>query len=611
MTTWEQRNTTIVKELLDGVPDAEVHRLCIAALRNWRRTHPNDGHFAMHGALGLELVPLLLANKGRTPVDSETLNALKEPFITDQNQSWFIGVSDFLAGFVRAGLGEVISRDKHNAVDVRLTRLGMSFLDNTERLSFGDLAIAGAQRIESFEAPEDERFEVPGYEILDALPAGASGEVFRARENSDSGIERVVKIFVPHPFADEQDPEPRFRSEVQALYRLQHRAVVRYISSGVLTVPRRAFYLIMELVSGARLSTACRSMPFDVRVGTMIEVLGGLHHAHQTKIFHRDIKPSNIMIRDSDGQAVLVDFGLAYLVGDERDDDRTRHVLGTPGYIPPEAINHPKRSRDPRHDVFQAGVTLYEILAGHLPRESYLSVESVDPRLAALDPILLRAMSPMPESRYQTAAEFSQALTEWLQQDASARVAQASTPEELSGRPSFARALELQTRQLRVEKTEQQQRREQVASAIRVLAPLYQDVRSRLTAIAQAAREQGLPVSVAYVINDHPIHVSLSALKEHSDSVTLFECRATPAMGIPFSIRMYCEYRSLTSEAWPLRFLLQIEPGPEYSDNDVVHSMDGSPHADWLRKPTSNDHFPRLLQCWLDEPAHWAAFDVV
>lgn len=610
MTTWEQKNTTIVKELLDGVPDAEVRRLCIAALRNWRRRHPSDVHFAMHGALGLELVPLLLAHKGRTPVDSETLRGLKEPFITDQNQSWFIGVSDFVAEFVRAGLGEVISRDKHNAVDIRLTRLGMSFLDNTERLSFGDPAVAGARRIEPFEAPEHERFEVPGYEILEALPAGASGEVFRAKENSDSGIERVVKIFVPHPFADEQDPEPRFRSEVQALYRLQHRAVVRYISSGALMVPRRAFYLVMELVSGARLSTAYKSMPFEARVGTMIEVLGGLHHAHQSKIFHRDIKPSNIMIRDSDGQAVLVDFGLAYLVGDERDDDRTQHTLGTPGYIPPEAINHPKLSRDPRHDVFQAGVTLYEILAGHLPRENYFSLERVDPRLASLDPILLRAMSPFPETRFQSAAEFSQALTEWLRQDA-VTPARASATGQPGEPPVFARAIELQSRQLRVERTEQQLRREQVASAIRVLASTYEDVRSRLKAIAHAAREQGLPVSVTYATNEHPIHIILSALKEQRDMVTLFECRAVPAMGVPFSIRMNCEYRSLAPEAWPLRFMLLIEPRFEYSDNDIVHLVDGSPHTDWLRKQISNDHFPQLLQRWLDEPAHWEALSVM
>jgi len=165
-----------------------------------------------------------------------------------------------------------------------------------------------AKEDESSYTNADERFEAPGYELLEALPAGASGQVYRARENWEGGIERVVKIFIPHPFADEQDPEPRFRSEVQALYRLQHRAVVRYVSSGVLTTPRRAFYLVMELVSGQRLLSKYGSMPFETRVQTMIEVLGGLQHAHEARISHRDIKPSNIMIRDSDGLPVLVDF---------------------------------------------------------------------------------------------------------------------------------------------------------------------------------------------------------------------------------------------------------------------------------------------------------------
>ncbi|MBV8757101.1 MAG: protein kinase [Deltaproteobacteria bacterium] len=470
-----------------------------------------------------------------------------------------------------------------------------------------EVTIPTEPEVTDLEAPE--RFEVPGFDLLDPLPAGASGEVYRAKENWDGGIERVVKIFVPHPFADDHDPEPRFRSEVQALYRLQHRAVVRYVTSGVLLSPRRAFYLVMEWVNGDRLSNRYQSMPFDTRVQTMIEILGGLHHAHQAKIFHRDVKPSNIMIRESDGQAVLVDFGLAYLVGDELDDDRTRQVLGTPGYIPPEVANNPKLSRDPRHDVFQAGVTLYEILVGRLPRENYITVESINPRLAALDPILQRAMSPLPETRYQSAQEFAQALAAWIEQDARAARAENSAP-QTNAAPSFARAIELQSRQLREEQTEQQRRVEIVAAANRALAPTYEAIRSRLNAIAQAARDQGLPVSQAELVNEHPIEITLSALKEQTGSVRLFECHARPARGVPFAISLDCEYRPMLPAAWPLRFTLAINPGPDYPDNDVVHMLDGSPYTSWVRERTTNEHFPRLLEKWLDEPAHWAAFDV-
>lgn len=67
MTRQEDANKATVKELLAGLSDEEIHALCVDALRAWRRKHPTEGQFSVHGALGLEIVPLLLARKGRTP----------------------------------------------------------------------------------------------------------------------------------------------------------------------------------------------------------------------------------------------------------------------------------------------------------------------------------------------------------------------------------------------------------------------------------------------------------------------------------------------------------------------------------------------------------------
>lgn len=128
----EETNTATVKELLEGLSDAEIRELCINALRAWRRKHPTEGQFSVHGALGLEVVPLLLARKGRAPVDSNTLSGLKEPFITEQSQPWLVGVSDFLVWFTGRGYGNAISWDKQNIITIRLTRAGMRFLEGTE-----------------------------------------------------------------------------------------------------------------------------------------------------------------------------------------------------------------------------------------------------------------------------------------------------------------------------------------------------------------------------------------------------------------------------------------------------------------------------------------------
>jgi hypothetical protein len=92
MTRQEEENRATVKELLEDLSDTEISILCISALRTWRRKHPTE--VSVHGALGLEVVPLLLARKKRPPVNSDTLSGLKEPFITSAaTSSWRRSVS--------------------------------------------------------------------------------------------------------------------------------------------------------------------------------------------------------------------------------------------------------------------------------------------------------------------------------------------------------------------------------------------------------------------------------------------------------------------------------------------------------------------------------------
>jgi hypothetical protein len=129
---WEQKNIAAVKELLDGVSDAEVHALCVQALRTWLGKRPSEGQFAMHGELGREVIPLLVAHRNRPPADPESVNHWKEPFISEQMQPWFASVTDFLSWFIRAGFGDPVSWDKQNVITVRLTQLGIRFLQATE-----------------------------------------------------------------------------------------------------------------------------------------------------------------------------------------------------------------------------------------------------------------------------------------------------------------------------------------------------------------------------------------------------------------------------------------------------------------------------------------------
>jgi serine/threonine protein kinase len=269
--------------------------------------------------------------------------------------------------------------------------------------------------------PQLRQFSIPGYSLHEELGNGASGRVFRAIELSPVGMERAIKVLEPHPFGRGEGPESRFASEGQSLAKLQHRAIVRYVASARTNDEHGFLYLVMELVDGEKLRDAAQTMSFEERVAAIVEILDGLQYMHSAGIFHRDVKGGNIVVRSTDRQPVLVDFGLAYLVGDENNDDRTRYSLGTPGYVPPEAQADPKASRSPKYDIFSAGVTLYEVLAGRRPNHQvYETLSNVDASLVGLDPMVQRAIASTHE-RFDCAAEFADTLRLWLKQERARR----------------------------------------------------------------------------------------------------------------------------------------------------------------------------------------------
>ena len=94
------------------------------------------------------------------------------------------------------------------------------------------------------------------------------------------------------------------------------------------------------------------------------DILNALNYAHQQGIVHRDVKPSNVLL-SQDNQAMLIDFGIALAMGEER-RTRTGQIIGTPAYMSPEQIARPK-SLDHRSDVYSVGCVFYEMLAGRPP----------------------------------------------------------------------------------------------------------------------------------------------------------------------------------------------------------------------------------------------------
>jgi len=184
----------------------------------------------------------------------------------------------------------------------------------------------------------------------------------------------------------------------------------------------------MEFVPGETLQERLRrlnskgmrlSYPEVARL--MANITEAVEYAHRRNMIHRDIKPANIML-DVNGQSILMDFGIAKILGGEQ-HTATGAVMGTALYMSPEQIrgNHV----DHRSDIYSIGVTLFEMLHGRPPFEADSTMSLMMMHLNDPVPDLRQIQSDAPESlvrviekclakepaqRYQTAAEITAAL---------------------------------------------------------------------------------------------------------------------------------------------------------------------------------------------------------
>lgn len=269
------------------------------------------------------------------------------------------------------------------------------------------------------------------YEILREIGRGGQGEVYLAR---DARLDRLVALKVLSPsgkFGSGQKGLERFRREAATLSLLNHHGICTIFDAGEID---GISYIAMRHVEGEALSRhlargSALPPPTAVEVAWYVrvaeKVARALHCAHEAGVIHRDVKPGNILVT-REGEPVLVDFGLARA---ERDGElsltRSDEMLGTPAYVPPEALAGGFKVVDRRADVYSLGVTLYQCLTGHLPHEAasrealyrqILTAEAPDPRRENrsiprdLKTVLETALAKDPPRRYGTALDFAEDL---------------------------------------------------------------------------------------------------------------------------------------------------------------------------------------------------------
>lgn len=206
--------------------------------------------------------------------------------------------------------------------------------------------------------------QIPGYQIMSKLGAGAMATVYKARQIS---LDRLVAIkILPKKHTNNPQFVQRFYAEGKAAAKLNHPNIV-----GALDVGKAGeyHYFVMEYVEGRTVFddlTERKRYSEKEALGIIIPLARALEHAHNQGFIHRDVKPKNIMITKS-GEVKLADMGLARAVSDrEAAEAEQGKAFGTPYYISPEQIRG-EVDVDFRADIYGLGATFYQMVTGQVP----------------------------------------------------------------------------------------------------------------------------------------------------------------------------------------------------------------------------------------------------
>src|SRR4051812_29414650 len=276
------------------------------------------------------------------------------------------------------------------------------------------------------------------YQIVDRLAVGGMAELFKATLTGEHGFAKLVAIkkILPHLATDHSFVE-MFIDEARITAQLDHRHIVQVFELGT---DADTPYIAMQYVDGldvlALLRECARAqirLPPDLAALIARDVLDALDYAHHALdasgrplgIIHRDISPGNVLLSWR-GDVKLTDFGIAR-AAERRHKTEAGTLKGKYGYMSPEQVSGSEV--DARSDLFSVGILLAEMV---MARRLFTSTNDLDILLMVRDarldrlhkyasefPVELRvlttrALQRRPEDRWQSAAQFRDALDEWL-----------------------------------------------------------------------------------------------------------------------------------------------------------------------------------------------------
>ncbi len=207
--------------------------------------------------------------------------------------------------------------------------------------------------------------EVGSYRLGTLIGRGGMGEVYEAHSVHD-GSEAAVKLLHPATMSDPR-AVVRFVREAELAARLTSPNLVAVLEVG--TTAGEIPFLAMERLRGFDLAhhlRRLRRLSLTQTVSMVQQIATGLEVAHTTGVVHRDLKPHNLFLAERSGVFTwkLLDFGVSKLAAGGG-TLTAGHVIGTPGYMPPEQAK--SEDVDHRADVYALAAISYRCLTGHPP----------------------------------------------------------------------------------------------------------------------------------------------------------------------------------------------------------------------------------------------------
>ncbi|WP_329245049.1 protein kinase [Actinoallomurus sp. NBC_01490] len=245
------------------------------------------------------------------------------------------------------------------------------------------------------------------FTLVDPIGRGATGQVWRAYDHRARRY-CAAKVF------RQRDAGGLIRVVREQGVRLHHPHVV---CPYAWAADDGDVVIAMELMRGGSLQTLIRDHgalppPYAARIAG--QLLSALRHVHEAELLHRDVKPGNVLLEATgtgEPQARLADFGIALQVYEAPVTD-TGVILGTPGYLPPEAYEG--APPDPARDVYALGVVVRQMLTGEDSPERSAALPAAEPP-SGVPPMLwdvVRAMChPDPAHRPASARAAAELLT--------------------------------------------------------------------------------------------------------------------------------------------------------------------------------------------------------